>query len=84
MAERTNHDVRLAKRSLSDYAFWVLLLLLALKILGLTKLWFNLDPEGINISFDLSSVISFGLFVLLWTKFDSMSERVAKLEAKVK
>jgi len=76
-------EVRLAKRTVSDYVFWVLLALLALKILGLTKRWFNLDPDGINVSLYLSSVISFGLFVLLWTKFDSMSERVAKLEAKV-
>jgi len=83
--ESSNADVKLAKkRSLTDYVFWILLGILVLKIFGLTKAWFNIDPEGISISFDLSSATSFGLFVLLWGKFDRMADRVSKLEARVK
>jgi hypothetical protein len=84
LAEATSHDGRLTKkRGLSDYVFWILLAVLVLKMLGLTKAWFNIDPAGISISFDLSSAISFGLFALLWGKFNNMADRVAKLEVKV-
>lgn len=78
---------RRKERKFTDYLFWILLGLLALKALGLTKLWFNIDPVGVNLSFDLGSALSLFLFGLLWKKFDgvretvsSQGERIAKIE----
>ena len=92
MVESTKSDVKLAKkRGLFDYIFWLLLLVLALKALGLTKIWFNIDPEGVNVSFDIGSAISLVLFGLVWKKQDSLTttlstqgERIATLEGQHK
>lgn len=91
MAETTNHDVELTKkRNLTDYVFWLLLLVLALKALGLTRAWFNIDPDGFSFSFDLGSAVSLVLFGLVWKKQDTLvsviskqGERIAKLEGKL-
>ena len=79
-----------SKRGISDYLFWCLLALLALKVLGLTKAWFNIDPEGINFSFDVVGAVSLVLFGLLWTKLDGIrntiadqGERIARLEGRL-
>jgi hypothetical protein len=85
-------DGKLTKkgRSLSDYVFWLLLFVLALKALGLTKVWFNIDPYGFNVSFDIGSAISLVLFGLVWQKQDTLTttlskqgERLANLEGRL-
>jgi len=91
LVEPTNHDAQLAKkRGPLDYLFWLLLLILALKALGLTKVWFNIDPDGLNFSFDIGSAVSLVLFGLIWAKQDGIlstmaaqGERIAKLEGKL-
>jgi hypothetical protein len=71
-----------SERGIVDYLFWALLAFLALKFLGLTKAWFNIDPEGISVNIDLASGIAVVLFVLLWAKLDGLNQRVTTLEAR--
>jgi len=70
---------------------YLLIAILVLKGLGLLKLWFNLDPDGITLTFDVGSLIGSALFVLLFNRLNTLNdklsdqgERIAKLETKNK
>lgn len=86
-------DSKVTKKSrggIGDLIFWGLISILALKILGLLKGWFNIDPKGVSFSVDVAEVISLALFALLWSKFDGIrttiadqGQRLARLEGRV-
>jgi len=74
--------------------FVLLLLILLLKAIGILKAYFNIDPIGITFTFDIGYLTSAGLFVLLWKRFERISdkltdqlrtqgERIAKIEGKL-
>ena len=61
-----------SERGVADYLFWGLFAVVALKVLGLTKAWINIDPEGVSLSFGIGEAISLVLFGLLWKKLDGI------------
>jgi hypothetical protein len=84
----------------TDLGLWIflgLIALLILKGLGLLKLWFNIDPDGISINFDVGYLLTAGSF--LWvlsrlfnqnktlttveTTMTNVSERLEKVEKRL-
>lgn len=61
--------------------FWILLIILMLKVLGLLKAWLNIDPWGINV--DVGLGIVFALVLIIWQQQIRFGERLARLETKI-
>lgn len=98
MGERSlGEEMPLRKEEGIDWmraTFVLLILILLLKAIGVLKAYFDIDPNGITFTFDIGYLTSAVLFVLLWRRFEKISdklldqlrtqgERIAKLEGKL-
>jgi len=64
-----------------DLWMWIAVIgviILILKGLGLLKLWFNIDPDGVTFNIDVGFLTSSALFIYVLTRMHKLNDIMSK------